>query len=147
MPPSTDLAQRCVLVVDDSKFVRTTFASILRPSFAVREEADGEAGWAALESDPSIVMVLTDLDMPKLTGFALIGRIRAATDPRIRDLPVVVISGNVALRTLTAPVYVYGEVESGATQSAAAVSLVLLGAAAGVSYLARSIQRRRTQHG
>ena len=60
---------------------------------------------------------------------------------------VVVISGNVALRTLTAPVYVYGEVESGATQSAAAVSLVLLGAAAGVSYLARSIQRRRTQHG
>jgi len=32
--------------------------------------------------------------MPKLTGFALIGRIRAATDPRIRDLPVVVISGN-----------------------------------------------------
>src|SRR5438874_1050168 len=89
-----DLAQRCVLVVDDSKFVRTTFASILRPSFAVREEADGEAGWAALESDPSIVMVLTDLDMPKLTGFALIGRIRAATDPRIRDLPVVVISGN-----------------------------------------------------
>ena len=94
MPPSTDLAQRCVLVVDDSKFVRTTFASILRPSFAVREEADGEAGWAAIASDPGIVMVLTDLDMPKLTGFGLIGRIRAAADPRIRDLPVVVISGN-----------------------------------------------------
>jgi two-component system, cell cycle response regulator len=91
---SSDPAQRCVLVVDDSKFVRTTFASILRPSFSVREEADGEAGWAAIESDPSIVMVLTDLDMPKLTGFALIGRIRNATDARIRELPVVVISGN-----------------------------------------------------
>src|SRR5207245_7106332 len=91
---SSDLAQRCVLVVDDSKFVRTTFASILRPSFAVREEADGEVRWAAMESDPGIVMVRTDLDMPKLTGFGLIGRIRAATDPRIRELPVVVISGN-----------------------------------------------------
>jgi diguanylate cyclase (GGDEF)-like protein len=91
---STDLAQRCVLVIDDSKFVRTTFASILRPSFAVREEADGEAGWAAIESDPGIVMVLTDLDMPKLTGFALIGRVRASLDARIRELPVVVISGN-----------------------------------------------------
>jgi len=78
VPRSTDLPQRCVLVVDDSRFVRTTFATILRPSFAVREEADGEAGWAAIESDPSIVMVLTDLDMPKLTGFALIGRIRSA---------------------------------------------------------------------
>src|SRR5256714_9970851 len=91
---SSDLAQRCVLVVDDSKFVRKTFAAILRPSFSVREEPDGEAGWAAIESDPGIVMVLTDLDMPKLTGFGLIGRIRAATDPRIRELPVVVISGN-----------------------------------------------------
>jgi two-component system cell cycle response regulator len=94
VPQSTDLAQRCVLVVDDSRFVRTTFASILRPSFSVREEADGEAGWAAIESDPGIVMVLTDLDMPKLTGFALIGRIRASLDARIRELPVVVISGN-----------------------------------------------------
>ena len=89
-----DLAQKCVLVVDDSRFVRTTFATILRPSFGVREEVDGEAGWAAIESDSSIVMVLTDLDMPKLTGFALIGRIRASLDARIRELPVVVISGN-----------------------------------------------------
>ncbi|HEX9433573.1 MAG TPA: diguanylate cyclase [Burkholderiales bacterium] len=91
---STEVPQRCVLVVDDSRFVRTTFATILRPSFAVREEVDGEAGWLAIESDPSIVMVLTDLDMPKLTGFGLIGRIRASADARIRELPVVVISGN-----------------------------------------------------
>jgi diguanylate cyclase (GGDEF)-like protein len=94
MAESNDLPQKCVLVVDDSKFVRTTFVTILRPSFAVREAADGEAGWTAIESDPSIVMVLTDLDMPKLTGFALIGRVRASLDARIRDLPVVVISGN-----------------------------------------------------
>jgi diguanylate cyclase (GGDEF)-like protein len=91
---STDLAQKCVLVVDDSKFVRKTFAAILRPSFAIREAADGEAGWDALESDPAVVLVLADLDMPKLNGFGLIGRIRASTDARIRELPVVVISGN-----------------------------------------------------
>jgi two-component system cell cycle response regulator len=94
MAQSIDPAQKCVLVVDDSKFVRTTFATILRPSFLVREEVDGEAGWLAVEGDPSIVMVLTDLDMPKLTGFGLIGRIRASLDARVRDLPVVVISGN-----------------------------------------------------
>jgi len=55
---------------------------------------------------------------------------------------VVVVSGNVALHTLSAPVYVYGEIESGATQSAAAVSVALLLAAAGVSYASRAIQRR-----
>jgi two-component system, cell cycle response regulator len=91
---STDLAQKCVLVVDDSKFVRTTFATILRQAFTVREAGDGEAGWAAIEKDPAIVLVLTDLDMPKLTGFALIDRIRNSPNAHIRELPVVVISGN-----------------------------------------------------
>lgn len=94
MPRTTDLPQKRVLVVDDSKFVRTTFASILKASFAVREEADGEAAWDAVETDPSLVMVFTDLDMPKLDGFELLSRIRASTSRRIRQLPVVVISGH-----------------------------------------------------
>jgi two-component system cell cycle response regulator len=92
--PSTDPTQKSVLVVDDSKFVRTTFARILAARFAVREEADGEAAWHAIQSDPSIVMVFTDLDMPKLNGLALIARVRGASEARIRELPVVVISGN-----------------------------------------------------
>jgi two-component system cell cycle response regulator len=92
--PSTDLPQKRVLVVDDSKFVRTTFASILSASFAVREAADGEAAWQAIESDPSIVMVFTDLEMPRLDGFGLLARIRESKDARIRQLPVVVISGH-----------------------------------------------------
>ena len=40
MSSTTDLPQRRVLVVDDSRFVRTTFAGILKASFGVREEAD-----------------------------------------------------------------------------------------------------------
>ena len=93
MAPATEQAKRRVLVVDDSKFVRKTFATILRGSFDVREEADGEAAWSAIEGDRSIVMVFTDLDMPKLNGFGLLARMRASSDARIRELPVVVISG------------------------------------------------------
>jgi diguanylate cyclase (GGDEF)-like protein len=94
MAAPTDLPQKRVLVVDDSKFVRTTFASILKASFAVREAADGEAAWDAVESDPSLVMVFTDLDMPRLDGFGLLSRIRGSSDRRIKQLPVVVISGH-----------------------------------------------------
>lgn len=90
---TSGLPKKRVLVVDDSKFVRKTFATILRGSFDVREEADGEAAWSAIESDPSIVLVFTDLDMPKLNGLALLARMRASTDVRVRDLPAVVISG------------------------------------------------------
>jgi diguanylate cyclase (GGDEF)-like protein len=97
VPPPADLPQKRVLVVDDSKFVRTTFAAILKASFAVREAADGEAGWQAIESDPSIVMVFTDLEMPRLDGFDLLARIRHSEDLRIRTLPVVVISGHEGL--------------------------------------------------
>ena len=91
---SSVVAQKRVLVVDDSKFVRTTFNRILSAWFAVREEADGEAGWEAVQADASIAMVFSDLDMPKLDGFGLIDRIRKSADARIRGLPVVVISGS-----------------------------------------------------
>jgi len=91
---ATELPQKRVLVVDDSKFVRATFAAVLKAVFPVREEPDGEAAWRAIEQDASIVMVFTDLDMPKLDGLGLLGRIRASADARIKALPVVVISGN-----------------------------------------------------
>lgn len=94
MSTATDLPPKRVLVVDDSRFVRVTFATILKTSFAVSEAPDGEAAWAAIQADPSIVMVFTDLDMPKLNGFGLLSRMRESQDPRIKTLPVVVISGN-----------------------------------------------------
>src|SRR3954466_1406817 len=87
-------AKQRVLIVDDSKIVRTTIARLIRTTFDVREEPDGEAGWAALEADPSIVVVISDLHMPKLDGFALLDKIRGATNARVRDMPVIMISGN-----------------------------------------------------
>lgn len=93
MSTATELPQKRVLVVDDSRFVRATFAAVLKAVLPVREEADGEAAWKALQEDPSIVLVFTDLDMPKLDGFGLLTRIRASADERLNKLPVVVISG------------------------------------------------------
>jgi two-component system, cell cycle response regulator len=94
MARAAELAQRTVLVVDDSKFVRATFRSILQSKFAVREEGEGGAGWRAVESDPSIVLVFSDISMPGLDGFALLALIRSSPSERIRQLPVVVISGD-----------------------------------------------------
>jgi diguanylate cyclase (GGDEF)-like protein len=90
----SDIPAKKVLIVDDSKFVRTTFNRILSASFEVREVADGEAGWQAIESDASIVMVVSDIDMPKLDGFGLLERVRGSGDARIKALPIIIISGN-----------------------------------------------------
>ncbi len=84
----------CVLLIDDSKFVRTTFSSILKQDFEVREEADGEAGWNAIASDPSVVIVFCDISMPRMDGFGVLSHIRGSKDERVRHLPVIMISGN-----------------------------------------------------
>jgi two-component system, cell cycle response regulator len=83
-----------VMIVDDSRIVRATVIKRIRDRFDVREETDGEAGWEALLVDPSIQLVITDHSMPRLDGYGLIERIRASKVGRIRDLPVIMISGD-----------------------------------------------------
>jgi diguanylate cyclase (GGDEF)-like protein len=83
-----------ILVVDDSRMVRASILKNVRGRFEAREEVDGEAGWEALLVDPSIDLVLTDIGMPRLDGFGLLERIRASRVARVRDLPVVIISGD-----------------------------------------------------
>jgi two-component system cell cycle response regulator len=94
LAPNTTIPKQRVLLVDDSRIVRTTIARLIRKSFDVREEADGEAGWQAISTDPSIVVVFSDIQMPKLDGFALLERIRGSQDARVKSIPVIVISGD-----------------------------------------------------
>src|SRR3981081_3449678 len=82
------------LLVDDSRIVRTTLSRLIRKSFDVREEANGEAGWQGNPTDTSVAVVFSGLQMPVLDGFGLLERIRQSEDPRIRGMPVIVISGD-----------------------------------------------------
>jgi len=82
-----------ILIADDSRIVRATIAQYIRDRFDVREVADGEAAWQAILLDSSIRVVITDLTMPKVDGFELLARVRASRLQRIRELPMVVISG------------------------------------------------------
>lgn len=83
-----------ILIVDDSRIVRATIIKRIRDRFDVREEADGEAAWEALLVDPEIHLVISDLSMPRLDGYGLLERIRASKVPRIRNMPVIMISGD-----------------------------------------------------
>ncbi|MBL8482079.1 MAG: diguanylate cyclase [Rhodocyclaceae bacterium] len=83
-----------VLIVDDSRMVRASIIRHIRERYQFREEADGEAGWQTLLLDHSIHVVISDLSMPRLDGFELLQRIRASTIQRIRDVPVIIISGD-----------------------------------------------------
>lgn len=94
MSIQTQIPKQRVLIVDDSKIVRTTISRLIRKSFDVREEINGETGWQAIASDPSIVVVFSDIQMPELDGFGMLERIRSSEDQRIRGIPVIMISGD-----------------------------------------------------
>jgi len=83
-----------VLVVDDSRVVRRALARILGKHFDVIEAEDGWVGWRSLKNDSRIDAVVTDIQMPNLDGYTFICKIRAAEDPDLRSLPVVVITSS-----------------------------------------------------
>ncbi|MHB8534611.1 MAG: GGDEF domain-containing protein [Sulfuricaulis sp.] len=82
-----------VLVTDDSRVIRKAINKILSNEFELVEAEDGESAWQHLLRDDSIQVLVSDIEMPKLDGYSLICRIRAADPERIRNIPVIVITG------------------------------------------------------
>lgn len=91
--PSASADKPVVLVIDDSRVIRRAITKILADEFTLIEAEDGEAGWTHLLADERIQVAITDVEMPKLDGYALICRVRACDVQRLRDLPVIVITG------------------------------------------------------
>ena len=82
-----------VLVVDDAQVMRRAVEKMLQSDYDVVLANDGEAGWEQLARDSQIEMLITDIQMPLLDGYGLICRVRASDNARIRDLPIITITG------------------------------------------------------
>jgi len=91
---ATPQAERVrVLVADDSRVIRKAITKILNNEFDLVEVGDGEAAWDQLLRDESIQVLVSDIEMPKLDGYSLICRVRAAETERVRNVPIIVITG------------------------------------------------------
>lgn len=83
-----------ILIVNESRIIRATLAKHLHEHYQFCEEADGEAGWKTLLADHSIQLVIAALTMPLLDGYNFLARIRSSSLTHIRDIPVLMISGD-----------------------------------------------------
>ncbi len=82
--------ERCILVVDDSVVVRRTLSRKLREAgFEVREAANGREAMGALNAG-GITAVVTDLDMPGMTGVELLQEIKR--QKQLKTIPVAVLT-------------------------------------------------------
>jgi len=84
--------------------------------------------------------------LPPILPALLSGTIRSFARALGELGSVIVVSGNIPYRTLTAPIYIFGEIESGQPQTAAAVSVVLLALALVLAFAARGIERATGVH-
>lgn len=82
-----------ILAVDDSRVMRRAMSKVLGKEYDVTEAEHGEDAWTFLANDDAIQIVFTDLSMPYLDGFGLLERIRTSDNPRIKDIPVIIITG------------------------------------------------------
>jgi len=81
-----------VLLVDDDPDLRESLQLVLELNgFAVIAARDGNDALARLRVDPLPRVVLLDLMMPGMNGIEF--RERQLGDPRLRDVPVVLLTG------------------------------------------------------
>ena len=78
-----------ILVVEDDIGIRQLYSKVLiRSGCQVDGVEDGAAGWEALQAD-NYDLLITDHNMPKLTGVELVKQLRAAR----MELPVILVTG------------------------------------------------------
>jgi two-component system chemotaxis sensor kinase CheA len=88
--PAAPAARPTVLVVDDSITTRTLEQSVLEAAgYDVVTAVDGEDGWRLLQ-ERGADLVLSDVEMPRMDGFALCESIRGSR--RFAQLPVVLVT-------------------------------------------------------
>ncbi|HOB76751.1 MAG TPA: response regulator [Phycisphaerae bacterium] len=80
-----------VLIVDDNVQNRELLVAYVEdiPNVTTMEAANGIEALARLAEDPPD-LILLDIMMPKMSGFEVCRRIK--TDPRTRDIPVVMVT-------------------------------------------------------
>ncbi len=86
-------AGACVLVVDDSPTIRAVLAKMLiQDGYSVLRAEDGEKALELARAERPALIFL-DIVLPGTNGFMVLRALRH--DERTRDIPIVMISGNV----------------------------------------------------
>ncbi len=83
-----------ILVVDDSKVIRKAVSTILGDHYHIEEAKNGEEAINFVNQNPDIHCMLLDLWMPDVDGFDVLEALRDSTDPRLKKLPIIVVTGH-----------------------------------------------------
>jgi two-component system chemotaxis response regulator CheY len=82
---------KTILIVDDSRSLRSIVSlALTRAGYAVLEAGDGKEALAVLENTPKVHLIVSDVNMPNMDGFAFVAAVKA--HPRHKFAPVVMLT-------------------------------------------------------
>ena len=81
-----------LLLVEDSQTTTVLLTKYLSGSYRLVHAKDGAQAWEMLEKNPEISLVITDINMPNMTGHQLLVKIRKSDGDHHRNLPVIVMT-------------------------------------------------------
>lgn len=91
--PMIESGKKRILLVEDDRDIREAIGDVLQiEGYAVDAVADGQEALDFLRSKPAPDVILLDLMMPIKDGFQF--RIEQTADPKIADIPVVIMSAD-----------------------------------------------------
>jgi two-component system chemotaxis sensor kinase CheA len=97
--PSAARQARSVLLVDDSAFFRDLLAPLIKAAgYRVVTAASAADALAALKSDAHFDLIVTDIEMPEMDGFALAEAVRAM--PAAAEVPIIALATMVSAETV-----------------------------------------------
>jgi two-component system chemotaxis response regulator CheY len=80
-----------ILIVDDSGTVRQQVSLALKQAgFETLQATDGREGLAAIDSNPSLGMVICDVNMPNMNGLEMVEA--AKKKPEHQALPIIMLT-------------------------------------------------------
>ncbi|EKD81201.1 MAG: hypothetical protein ACD_39C01911G0001, partial [uncultured bacterium] len=81
-----------IMIMEDNPDNMATFKAVLRNNYQILEAADGETGLQMVEKlIPDLILL--DMALPKIDGFAVVGRLKS--NPQLRHIPVIAVTARV----------------------------------------------------
>jgi len=90
--PAEPAALPIILLVEDSKTTVAMLSRYLAGHYRLLHAKDGVEAWELLTKHPEIDLVITDINMPRLSGHQLLVKIRKVEDAHLKNIPVIIMT-------------------------------------------------------
>ncbi|WP_394838973.1 response regulator [Pendulispora rubella] len=96
MTATGGVRRKTILVVEDDEAVRTLLARALGVQYEVVTACDGQEALDILQSSHAPALIITDVMMPKMNGYALSRLLKA--DRRWNNVPIVFLTARASAK-------------------------------------------------